>query len=170
MMAGPSEQEKAQRIAYLKQRQSELQKVVAEQAAQQESVVLRLPADVLPGQRCDAVLPNGVRIRFVAPAGAEPGQLVRIKAPAVAQDDDEDDDDEEYDDDDDEEEDGDDDDVVMDTMATEEEDDDDEEEEVVDVAKAPKAAAPKQENEVSKALLTSLFGESKADREKREAR
>ena len=41
--------------------------------------MLRLPADVQPGMRCDAVLPSGVRVRFVAPAGAKPGQVVIVE-------------------------------------------------------------------------------------------
>ena len=32
----------------------------------------------------DAVLPSGRRVRFTAPAGAQPGQLLRIKAPTTA--------------------------------------------------------------------------------------
>ena len=39
---------------------------------------IRLPATVQPLQRCAAVLPNGIRVEFTAPADASPGMLVNV--------------------------------------------------------------------------------------------
>ena len=106
MQAPPPDDVNA-RIAYLKEREKALKKIVEQEAAAPEAaapsggasgsargapppsnagantdIMLRLPEGVQAGQWLDASLPNGVKVRFVAPAGAQAGQLVRVKNPA----------------------------------------------------------------------------------------
>ena len=215
MAAEPSSENIEERIQFLRRRESELKKIIEEEEAAtaapapqsdiaaQSDITIRLPEGVQPGQRLSATLANGVRVRFIAPENAQPGQILRVKGPANAaigpaeDQGDYDDEDEDYDDDDDEEyddeEEYDDDDEYDEydedgeyedgdgesVMAVEEDgvpaETTGELERVVAVPKAPPnpatvaAAKAIRKGEVGKALLTSIFGESKNDRMTREA-
>ena len=185
MAAEPPSDDIDARIAFLRQRESELKQVVQEETRAADSgVMLRLPENVVAGQAYTAVLPSGVKVRFMAPAGAVAGQLVRVKAPDAAQqaldvdvgdEDDEEEEEEEEDDEDEDEEDDDDDETLIETTVTADADEKAAAEAVESVGAAvsdPKseaAATAIKQGDVGKALLTSIFGESKADRAKRES-
>ena len=141
-----------ERIAELRQRKKELEQTVQQEVAMDyERVGLRLPADVVPGNRYDAVLPSGVRVRFTAPENAVPGMVVRISAPtsdpsmASAVEEEEADDD--YDEDDEDEED------EYDEDDDEEEDDDDDEEEVDDEEMSSDAESQRTGEETEEAVV-----------------
>lgn len=82
----PTLQQRQQQLKQLKQQQQQLEKLMQGAAAATEESVplgginLRLPADVTPGQELRATLSDGTKLRFTAPAGCQPGQVVRVAA------------------------------------------------------------------------------------------
>ena len=96
MAAEPSPENIEERIQFLRRRESELKKIIEEEEgataapapqsdiAAQSDITIRLPEGVQPGQRLSATLANGVRVRFIAPENAQPGQILRVKGPANA--------------------------------------------------------------------------------------